>query len=135
MSNVVCWMLDLTETWRLLQSCTITVKMMLWAVVLQCHWTTQHVWCGCWSRGDKMNMLTLFILNVALWKLWLWLQCVEVLLEKFREKKPVVVQALKDAIDAVYCTVCASAAAFYTIWNYNALTVVILLIFLWISNM
>jgi len=40
---------------------------------------------------------------------------VEVLLEKFREKKPVVVQALKDAIDAVYCTVCASAAAFYTI--------------------
>lgn len=39
----------------------------------------------------------------------------EVLLEKFREKKPAVVQALKDAVDAVYCTVCvivhASVAA------------------------
>jgi len=34
-----------------------------------------------------------------------WVQCVEVLLEKFREKKPAVVQALKDAVDAVYCTV------------------------------
>ena len=33
------------------------------------------------------------------------MQCVEVLLEKFREKKPAVVQALKDAVDAVYCTV------------------------------
>jgi len=34
-----------------------------------------------------------------------------VLLEKFREKKPAVVQALRDAVDAVYCTVCAIAYA------------------------
>jgi len=36
---------------------------------------------------------------------------VETLLEKFREKKPAIVQALKDAVDAVYCTVCAVAYA------------------------
>lgn len=30
----------------------------------------------------------------------------EVLLEKFREKKPLIVQAVKDAADAVYSTVC-----------------------------
>jgi len=30
--------------------------------------------------------------------------CMEVLLEKFCEKKPAIVQALKEAADAVYCT-------------------------------
>ena len=43
------------------------------------------------------------------------LQCVEVLLEKFREKKPAVVQALKDAVDAVFCTVCAIVNASATL--------------------
>jgi len=31
---------------------------------------------------------------------------VEVLLEKFREKKPAIVQALREAVDAVHFTVC-----------------------------
>jgi len=38
----------------------------------------------------------------------------EVLLDKFREKKPTVVQALKEAADAVYCTVCAAVNSSHT---------------------
>jgi len=49
----------------------------------------------------------------------------EVLLEKFREKKPVIVQALKDAIDAVYCSVCI---------NFDAATAVSNLVCLFIFN-
>jgi len=36
---------------------------------------------------------------------------VEVLLEKFREKKPAIVQALREAVDAVHSTVCSAAAS------------------------
>jgi len=36
----------------------------------------------------------------------------EVLLEKFREKKPAIVLVLKDAIDAVHCTVWATVEDF-----------------------
>jgi len=49
----------------------------------------------------------------------MWLQCVEVLLEKFREKKPVIVQALKDAVDAVYCTVCAAVNSATLLFSYS----------------
>lgn len=34
------------------------------------------------------------------------IQCIEVLLEKFKEKKAAVVQVLKEAVDAVFSTVC-----------------------------
>jgi len=55
---------------------------------------------------------------------------VEVLLEKFREKKPAAVQALKDAIDAVYCTVCMSVVLFML--PYDAVTLVKRLIVWWV---
>ena len=37
--------------------------------------------------------------------LYLFRQCVEVLLEKFKEKKPAIVAALREAVDAIFLTV------------------------------
>ena len=37
--------------------------------------------------------------------LWNYFQCIDVILDKFKEKKPAVVVALKAAIDAIFLTV------------------------------
>lgn len=39
--------------------------------------------------------------------MWVFFKVVPTILEKFKEKKPQVVQALQEAIDAIYLTVSA----------------------------
>ena len=38
------------------------------------------------------------------------LQCIEALLDKFKEKKPAIVAALRDAVDATFLTVSTAGA-------------------------